>query len=155
MIYRERFTKEELKILDQAREIAVKAYNRGGDDTITTPTQSKEFFCTYLAGYDSEQFAVLWLDSQHRMIGHEIMFSGSIGSASIYPREVAKQALLLNAAAAVVAHNHPSGNPEPSQPDRAMTRQLKDALELIDVRLLDHIVVGETCTSFVERGWLL
>jgi len=94
------------------------------------------------------------LDSQHRPIASEKLFYGTINASSVYPREVVKAALKHNAAAVLFAHNHPSGNPEPSQSDITITRRLKESLELIDVRVLDHLVVGETVTSFATQGLL-
>lgn len=107
-----------------------------------------------IGGSEREVFAVMLLDNQHRLIEFKELFQGTIDAASVYPREVVKTALKANAAAVIFAHNHPSGDPEPSQADRRITTRLQDALALIDVRVLDHIVVGEQCTSFAERGWL-
>jgi len=97
----------------------------------------------------------IFLDSQNRVIQYREMFHGTITSTSVYPREIARLALRLNAAAVICSHNHPSGHPEPSSADRAITGRIKDSMELVDVRLLDHIVVGGGRTvSFAERGWL-
>jgi len=97
----------------------------------------------------------LFLDSQHRVLAFEELFRGTLDSASIYPREVVKRALLLCSASIIAVHNHPSGDPEPSQSDRVFTQALKEALALIDVRLLDHLVVGaEGVVSLAERGQL-
>ncbi|HDI3149936.1 TPA: hypothetical protein PMB01_003831, partial [Vibrio cholerae] len=82
------------------------------------------------------------------------LFRGTVDAASVYPREVLKEALNVNAAAVIFAHNHPSGDPEPSQADRHITQRLKDALSLVDIRVLDHVVVGKSSVSFAERGWL-
>ena len=102
-----------------------------------------------------ELFAVLWLDNQNRLIAYEELFQGTIDGASVYPREVVKQALARNAAAVILAHNHPSGVAEPSQADQRLTRRLQAALELVDIRVLDHLVVGEgEIVSFAERGLL-
>lgn len=109
---------------------------------------------TVLGNYDREVFALLLLDNQHRLIEFNELFYGTIDSASVYPREVVKLALERNAAAVIFAHNHPSGDATPSQADKRITSRLKDALALIDVRVLDHFVVGETCVSFAERGWI-
>ncbi len=96
---------------------------------------------------------MLFMDTQHRLIEYAEMFRGTIDGASVYPRELVKEALRLNAAAVIVSHNHPSGNPEPSGADRALTQRLKEALGLVDVRVLDHIIVaGTDTTSFTERG---
>lgn len=108
-----------------------------------------------LACQEREMFVVLWLDNQHRLISHDTLFIGTINSITVHPREVVKSGLKNNAAAAVLAHNHPSGEAEPSQADRLMTERLKQALELVDIRLLDHLVVGGMdIVSFAERGWL-
>ncbi|MHA0954116.1 RadC family protein [Enterobacter ludwigii] len=104
---------------------------------------------------EREEFTVLFLDNQHRLIAHETLFRGTINSMTVSPREVVKAGLKHNAAAAVLAHNHPSGYAEPSSADRQMTTRLQQALELVDIRLLDHLVVGGMeIVSFAERGWL-
>lgn len=108
-----------------------------------------------LAPLDREEFIVLWLDNQHRLIADDSLFLGTINSISVHPREVVKAGLKHNAAAAVLAHNHPSGHSEPSDADRRITERLKQALDLVDIRLLDHLVVGGMdIVSFAERGWL-
>ena len=108
-----------------------------------------------LAPLEREAFIVLWLDNQHRLIADDMLFLGTINSISIHPREVVKAGLKHNAAAAVLAHNHPSGHSEPSDADRRITERLKQALDLVDIRLLDHLVVGGMdIVSFAERGWL-
>jgi DNA repair protein RadC len=100
-------------------------------------------------------FGVLFLDSQHRLIEYKEMFNGTIDGAAVYPREVVKEALRLNAAAVVFGHNHPSGIPEPSQADRKITDRLIEALKLVDIRVLDHLVIGNQSTiSFASRGYL-
>ena len=108
-----------------------------------------------LTTLDREAFIVLWLDNQHRLIADDMLFLGTINSISVHPREVVKAGLKHNAAAAVLAHNHPSGHSEPSDADRRITERLKQALDLVDIRLLDHLVVGGMdIVSFTERGWL-
>src|SRR5699024_8527544 len=102
---------------------------------------------------DREVFCVLFLDTQHRVIAFDEMFYGTLDSASVYPREVVKRALYYNAGAVILAHNHPSGDPEPSDADRRITDRLTEALGLIDIRVLDHFVIGkEPAVSFAERG---
>ncbi|GIA88948.1 DNA repair protein RadC [Vibrio cholerae] len=96
----------------------------------------------------------MFLDNQHRLIAFEELFFGTIDSASVYPREVLKAALKVNAAALIFAHNHPSGDATPSQADKQITQRLKEALALVDIRVLDHIVVGDSAISFAERGLL-
>ncbi|HBM3194226.1 DNA repair protein RadC [Klebsiella michiganensis] len=108
-----------------------------------------------LASLEREEFTVLFLDNQHRLIAHETLFTGTINHTQVHPREVVKSGLRYNAAAAVLTHNHPSGEAEPSQADRQVTMRIQRALELVDIRLLDHLVVGGMeITSFAERGWL-
>jgi DNA repair protein RadC len=106
-----------------------------------------------LAGKDYEVFAVVFLDTQNRVIYTQQMFRGTLTQTSVYPREVVKEALFQNAAAVILCHNHPSGNAEPSRADEALTHTLKSALALVDVRVLDHIIVTRSGTlSFAERG---
>lgn len=115
----------------------------------------RSFLKAQLRHLRHEVFAALFLDSQHRLIRYEELFKGTIDGASVYPREVVRKVLDCNAAAVIFAHNHPSGAAEPSQADRHITRQLQQALALIEVRVLDHFVIGEGETaSFAERGWL-
>ena len=121
---------------------------------LTAPDDSKAYVKLQLAEYEHEVFACLFLDNQHRVIKFEEMFRGTIDGASVYPREVVKSALQHNAAAVIFAHNHPSGIAEPSQADQNITKRLKEALSLIDVRVLDHLVVGSEVVSFAERGLL-
>ena len=121
---------------------------------LTSPEASKDFVKLQLARYEHEVFACLWLDNRNRVINFNKLFRGTIDGASVYPREVVKAALKHNAAAVIFAHNHPSGVAEPSHADEAITRRLKEALSLIDVRVLDHLVVGSEVISFAERGLL-
>lgn len=108
-----------------------------------------------LATLEREALSVLWLDNQHRLIAHDTLFLGTINNITVHPREVVKAGLKHNAAAAILAHNHPSGEAEPSHADRLITGRLKQILELVDIRLLDHLVVGGMdIVSFSERGWL-
>jgi len=125
-------------------------------DIITNPQLTKRYLSSRLRGYPHEAFGGLFLDNKHQIITFEILFTGTIDGASVHPREVVRSALNHNAAAVIFAHNHPSGVAEPSQADRNITEKLRDALELIDVRLLDHIVVGdgESTTSLAELGWI-
>ena len=124
-------------------------------DALTSPSHTSQYLCARLRSRPHEVFACLFLDNRHRVICFEEMFRGTIDGASVHPREVAKRALELNAAALIAAHNHPSGVAEPSRSDHAITRRLHEALALIDVRLLDHFVIGDgEVVSFAERGWL-
>ncbi|MCY1281004.1 hypothetical protein D9M70_298020 [compost metagenome] len=139
------------QILMAARQVIDQRTRRGA--AFSNPDQVKEFLTAKLAGFEHEVFAVLFLDNQHRLIEYVEMFRGTIDSASVYPREVVKEALRLNSAAVILAHNHPSGNPEPSEADKALTRRLRDALGLVDVRTLDHVIVaGTKAASFAEHG---
>jgi DNA repair protein RadC len=117
------------------------------------PAVVKDFVALHLGGLGEERFAVLFLDAQHRLIGLETLFTGSLTQTSVYPREVVKRALALNAGALILAHNHPSGLAEPSRADEYLTKTLKTALALVDVRVLDHLVVGQgQVVSLAERG---
>lgn len=121
----------------------------------TSSSSVRDWLRLQLATLDREAFTVLWLDNQHRLIAHDTLFLGMINTITVHPREVVKSGLKNNAAAAVLAHNHPSGEAEPSQADRLITERLKQALDLVDIRLLDHLVVGGMdIVSFAERGWL-
>ena len=120
-----------------------------------TPAQVKHYVQLQLGALAHEVFAVLFLDAQHRLLHYEEMFRGSLTQTSVYPREVVKRGLELNAAALIFAHNHPSGRAEPSRADEHLTQTLKSALALVDVRVLDHLVVGRGAViSFAERGLL-
>jgi DNA repair protein RadC len=122
---------------------------------LADPHAAGRYFAQRLRGRPREVFAVLFLDTRHRAIAFEELFQGTIDGAHVYPREVTRRALAHNAAAAICGHNHPSGNAEPSGADRSITARLKEALALVDVRLLDHIVVGDgTPVSLAARGWL-
>jgi DNA repair protein RadC len=119
------------------------------------PAKVKDYLQLQLAQRDHEVFAVLFLDAQNRLIRCEEMFRGTLAQTSVYPREVLKRALDLNAASVILAHNHPSGAAEPSRADEFLTQTLKSALQLVDVRVLDHLVVGRAgVVSFAERGLL-
>lgn len=124
-------------------------------DSFSTPQQVKQYLRLYLARQLREVFGVMFLDTQNRLLAYETLFEGTLIQASVYPREIVKRALAHNAAAVILSHNHPSGVAEPSQADRQITDTVKQALLLVDVRVLDHIIVAgqETC-SFSERGWM-
>ncbi len=124
-------------------------------DALTSPAQTRRFLSSRLRHLEREVFMVLYLDNRHRMIAFEELFKGSINSAEVHPRELIKLVLHFNAAAVILAHNHPSGIAEPSQADREITQRLRAALALVDVRLLDHMVVGDTeVISLAELGCL-
>ena len=120
--------------------------------TLTCASQTMEFFQLRLARLEHEIFAVLWLDNKHRVLAFEELFRGSIDNAAVYPREVVKSALRHNAAACILCHNHPSGVNNPSPADKTITERVREALNLIEVRTLDHIIVAEKPYSFTEHG---
>lgn len=120
-----------------------------------SPAMVRDYLRLWLADRPHEVFAAVFLDAQHHVIDARELFRGSLSQTSVYPREVAVEALLMHSAAVIVAHNHPSGSPEPSRADIALTQQLKAALALLDIRLIDHFVVTRATTvSFAERGLL-
>jgi DNA repair protein RadC len=121
---------------------------------ITSPAASQDFLRLRLGHLEHEIFSVLWLDNRHRVLSFEELFRGTIDGASVHLREVVKSGLKHNAVACILAHNHPSGVSEPSAADRSITQKLKDALTLIGVRVLDHIIIGEDNLSFAEQGLL-
>lgn len=122
---------------------------------LDSPVSATHFLRAELAHLEHECFGCLWLDNRHRVIQFEPLFRGTLDSASVYPREVVKRSLSVNAAAVIFAHNHPSGCAEPSAADRNITETLRRALELVGVRVLDHVVVGHgQSVSLAERGWL-
>jgi DNA repair protein RadC len=124
-------------------------------EAIRSPDDTHNFLRAKLAHLDHELFCIIYLDNRHRVIAFEELFRGTIDGTSVYPREVVKQALRNNAAAVILAHNHPSGVAEPSQADERITKRVKAALELIDCRLLDHVIIGnDTSTSLASRGML-
>ena len=124
-------------------------------DVMSSPETTRNFLSARLRGLRHEVFAILFLDNQHRLIAFEELFRGTLDACSVHPRQVVERALHLNAAAVILSHNHPSGVAEPSGADRHITDRLRDALGLIEVRVLDHLVVGEgRPVSFAERGWL-
>jgi DNA repair protein RadC len=126
-----------------------------GRDVLTSPDATRDYLKLRLRGLSHEVFACLFLDNRHRIIQYQELFRGTIDGASVHPREVVIEALRWNAAAVIFAHNHPSGVAEPSQADLQITTRLREALALVDVRVLDHIIVGEGGgTSFAERGLL-
>lgn len=140
-------------VLEMSRRALKEELQRG--DVLNSPKAVRNYLQLLLGGRAQEVFLVMFLDTQHRVIAAEELFHGTLSQTSVYPREVVKRALALNAAAVILAHNHPSGVAEPSQADRLLTDVLKQTLGLIEVRVLDHFVVGAGHTlSFVERGLL-
>ncbi len=141
------------EVLSAARQALSHRVRRGS--TLSSPSAVRDYLRVKLGDLEHEVFATLILDSQHRLIEYAELFRGTLAQTSVYPREVVKIALLRNAAAMIFAHNHPSGVPEPSRADELLTQSLKQALGLVDVRVLDHfIVAGDEVLSFAERGLL-
>lgn len=141
-------------VLEMARRALGEEIRQGA--AFASPGAVRDYLRLHLAGLPHEVFFALWLDAQHRMIAAEELFCGSLTQTSVYPREVVKKALGHNAAAVILAHNHPSGVAEPSRADETLTRELKQALALVDVRVLDHFIVAGSAAplSFAERGLL-
>ena len=122
---------------------------------LSNPRATREYLALRFARLEHEVFACIYLDNRHRVLACEELFRGTIDGSSVHPREVVKRALVHNAAAVILTHNHPSGVAEPSQSDELITRRLKEALGLVDIRVLDHLIVaGATVESFAERGLL-
>lgn len=128
--------------------------NMSKGDVLNDVNAVRNYLCHQLRGYPYEVFAVLFLDNKHRVIEYEEMFRGTVNSSAVHPREVIRQAIHHNAAAVIFAHNHPSGSSEPSQADHRITDKLKDALAMVDVRVLDHFIIGDEVLSFAEKGYL-
>lgn len=148
-------TEEEARILAQARSILLTLSVSRSRPGLSSPQLVREYLRTLLASQEREFFVVVALDNRHRVIASEILSAGTVDGAGVYPREVVRCALRHGAAAVIFAHDHPSGVLEPSQADELITRRLKEALALIDVRVLDHFIIGEgQCFSFSERGLL-
>ena len=142
---------------EAAMELARRSLREGmrSADFLTSPGQVREYLQLAIADRQHEVFICLWLDAQHRVIAVEELFRGTLMQTSVYPREIVKAGLKANAAAVVFAHNHPSGAAQPSQADELLTRNLKEALSLVDIKVLDHFVVaGRQTLSFAERGLL-
>ncbi len=137
-------------VLEMARRHLAESLTR--EDALTSPDAARRYLQAQLRDREHEVFACLMLDNRHRVIAFRELFQGGIDGASVYPRVVVKQALADNAAAVILAHNHPSGVAEPSQSDIAITRRLVDALALVDIRVLDHLVIGDEVVCFSERG---
>jgi DNA repair protein RadC len=143
----------ETDILLMAHQLARQRLTKGR--LLSAPEQVFSHLKTLLQHREHEVFAVLLLDTKHRILGFHELFRGTLDEASVHPREVVKLALAHNAAAVILVHNHPSGDPEPSQADIRLTQVLKDALGLVGTRTLDHVIVGsEGCVSLAERGYL-
>jgi DNA repair protein RadC len=146
-----------LAVLQALPELARRYYEQAlpAGQPIRSPADTEAFLMARLRDLPHELFCCIYLDNRHRIISFEELFRGTIDGTSVYPREVVKQALFVNAAAVILAHNHPSGVAEPSQADERITLRLKAALELVDIRLLDHLVIGDgVSTSLASRGMI-
>ena len=163
MLQAEPWQLREMKGVGQARTAIVQALpelakryfeaSMPAGQTICSPDDTRTFLLAKLRDLPHELFCCMYLDNRHRVIMFDELFRGTIDGTSVYPREVVKKALSVNAAAVIVAHNHPSGVAEPSQADERITRRLKSALELVDIRLLDHLIIGDgPCSSLASRG---
>lgn len=140
-------------VLELARRHLAEPLQHG--QALKDPAETQRYLNARLCDYAHEVFACLFLDTRHRLIIYEELFRGTIDCATVHPREVVRRALQHNAAAVILAHNHPSGVAEPSDADRRITRRLKEALGLLDIRVLDHLVIGDQASvSFAERGWI-
>ena len=140
-------------ILELCRRVLTQKLNHS--DTLNNPDATRHYLQLHFQGAEREQFACLLLDTRHRIIALETLFQGTIDSAAVYPREVVKLALRLNASAVILCHNHPSGDPTPSQADIRITERLKSALQLVDIQVLDHMIVGHgDILSMAEHGLL-
>ena len=147
------FTMSDDQIIAQALRVLESRAKYG--DAMTNPATVKNYLRLRLGGMAHEVFAVIWLNSQNQVIEYEELFRGTINQAGVYPREVVKAGLAVNAAACILSHNHPSGSSEPSSADQALTRRLVDALGLVEIKVLDHMVATAACVvSFAERGLL-
>ncbi|MDG9760862.1 DNA repair protein RadC [Pseudomonas sediminis] len=140
-------------VLEMSRRHLAERLRR--DSALESPQAVRDYLKAQLRHEPHEVFGCLFLDAKHRVLAFEVLFRGSIDSASVYPRQVVKRALANNAAAVILTHNHPSGVSEPSQADRVLTQRLKDALALVEVRVLDHFIVGDgEPLSMAELGWM-
>lgn len=137
-------------VMEMARRYLSESMQRG--HALSSPEDTRQYLSECLRDYQHEVFAALFLDQRHRVICFEELFTGTVDGASVYPREVVKKALQYNATSIIFAHNHPSGVAEPSLADRHITKRLQDALALMDIKVLDHFIVGDEVVSFAERG---
>lgn len=147
------FPANEQRVIRRALRI-VEKYQRKPGEPFTSTSFTKTWLQLYMAHQEREVFIVLYLDNQHCLLGRETLFTGTLSHTEVHPREVVKSALKHNAAAVILAHNHPSGTTEISQQDKYITQRVMKALALVEVRVLDHLVVGSEVVSFAERGLL-
>lgn len=141
---------DETELLSRAETCINEKFASG--EVLSSSTTTRQYVKLLIGKHEREVFYLLWLDNQHRVIKHQALFWGTIDGASVFPREVIKDGLSCNAAAVIFAHNHPSGKSEPSQADITITKRLKTCLAEIDIRTLDHFIVGATTTSMAELG---
>ena len=138
-------------ILELCRRVLIKKVSQA--DVMSNPEATRKYLQLHFQGLQREAFACLFLDTRHRVISLETLFQGTLNVATVHPREVVKRALTLNAAALILCHNHPSGDPQPSQADIRLTRTLKEALQLVEIQVLDHMIVGQgVILSMAEHG---
>lgn len=148
------FPVNEQRIIRRAMRLLEK-YQRQPSEQFISASCTKSWLQLYLARQEREVFVVLYLDNQHRLLEHETLFLGTISHTEIHPREIVKSALRHNAAAVIIAHNHPSGITDASEADKRITSRIVNALDLIEVRVLDHFIIGNgEVLSFAEQGWL-
>lgn len=141
-------------IIDTAKRLSLEAFKRDGFGILSSPTITKDFLTITLAPLEHECFYIVYLDTKHQIIHHETLFRGTIDNAHVPVREVVKEALKHNAAAVIVAHNHPSGVAEPSAADKSLTESIRIALNTVSIKLLDHLVIGTEVVSLAELGLL-
>lgn len=140
-------------VVEQAMAILDKRIRRG--PVFADPKTVGRYLKLQLQGHEREHFAAVFLNTKHHLLAYEVLFTGTLDGSEVHPREVVKQALRHNASAVVVAHNHPSGDPTPSAADRAITNRIREALRLVDIRLLDHFVIGAGDPySMASKGWV-
>lgn len=148
------FPVNEQRVIRRAMRV-LERYQRQPGEQFLAASYTKSWLQLYLARQEREVFVVLYLDNQHRLLEHETLFLGTISHTEIHPREIVKSALRHNAAAVIVAHNHPSGMTDASEADKRITSRIVNALNLIEVRVLDHFIIGDgEVLSFAEQGWL-
>lgn len=148
------FPVNEQRVIRRAMRV-LERYQRQPGEQFLAANCAKSWLQLYLTRQEREVFVVLYLDNQHRLLEHETLFLGTISHTEIHPREIVKSALCHNAAAVIIAHNHPSGVTEASKSDRTITSRIVDALALVEVRVLDHFIIGDgDILSFAEQGWL-
>lgn len=145
-----KFTQHEQKTIKRSMSYLLRELNT--NPIFSSPELVKDYLRLHYSGCEREEFSVLYLDAQHRLIEHKTEFVGTLTQTSVYPREIVKRAVMLNSAAVILCHNHPSGNPEPSRADELLTSTLRSTLAMIDCKVLDHLVVGHRVVSLAEKG---